>query len=101
VADPRLAEWLERRFGRRLVRTVNNRDIVPRLPSRLIGYAHAGAELYFDSFGRMKLDPGAWYRGLDALVIDPDEAARRAREAVGDHDRETYIALLKGRGDRD
>ncbi|MGK7296965.1 MAG: hypothetical protein ACNS61_14270, partial [Candidatus Wenzhouxiangella sp. M2_3B_020] len=62
----------------------------------LIGYAHAGAELYFDSFGRMKLDPSGWYRGIDVLLVDPDKVKERAMEAVGDHKAETYIGLLKG-----
>lgn len=97
VGDERLAAWLEARFGKRLVRTVNNRDVVPRLPSPLIGYAHAGTELYFDSFGRMKVDPSGWYRGIDVLLVDPDKVRERARESVGDHDRNTYIGLLKGR----
>ena len=96
VGDERLAAWLENRFGKRLVRTVNNRDVVPRLPSPVLGYAHAGAELYFDSFGRMKLDPSGWYRGLDVLLVDPDKLKERAREAVGDHNAETYIGLLRG-----
>jgi hypothetical protein len=97
VGDECLAEWLEGRFGRRLVRVVNNRDVVPRLPSPLIGYAHAGAELYIDSFGRMRLEPSDWYRGLDTLVIDPEWARQRVRETIDDHKAETYIALLKGR----
>lgn len=101
VGDERLAAWLESRFGHRLVRTVNNRDIVTRLPSPLLGYAHAGAELYFDSFGRMKIDPSGWYRGLDVLVVDPGKVSERAKEAAGDHKAGTYIGLLKGRGDRD
>jgi len=63
----------------------------------VLGYAHAGAVLHFDSFGRMKLNPSAWYRGLDTLLLDPERAREQAREAVGDHKAETYIALLKGR----
>ncbi|MEX2499986.1 MAG: hypothetical protein WD397_14040 [Wenzhouxiangellaceae bacterium] len=96
VGDQRLADWLEARFGQRLARTINNRDIVPRLPTPMLGYVQAGAELYFDSFGRMKINPGAWYRGLDTLLIDPERARERALEALGDHKAETYIALLSG-----
>jgi len=97
VGDERFAAWLEDRFGERLVRTVNNRDAVPRLPTPVLGYAHAGAELYFDSFGRMKVNPGAWYRGLDAMVLDPERIGQRVREAAGDHAALAYIELLKGR----
>jgi len=97
VGDERLADWLSATFGQRLVRTINNRDVVPRLPSSLIGYAHAGTQFYFDSFGRMKINPSAWYRGLDALVIDPNQIRERAREAVGDHKAETYVGLLTSR----
>ncbi|MEX2499834.1 MAG: lipase family protein [Wenzhouxiangellaceae bacterium] len=96
VGDQRLADWLEAHFGQRLVRTINNRDIVPRLPTPILGYVQAGAELYFDSFGRMKINPGAWYRNLDTLLIDPERARAGALEAVGDHKAETYIALLNG-----
>jgi hypothetical protein len=97
VGDQRVADWLDTHFGQRLVRTINNRDIVPRLPTPVLGYAHAGAELYFDSFGRMKLNPSSLYRGLDAMLVDPERAREQALEAVGDHKAETYIALLKGR----
>ncbi len=64
-------------------RMVNNNDIVPRMPSTISGFSHAGTLKYFDSEGQLMADKdmGWWsvfkdrtranFRALFGLKLDP------------------------------
>jgi hypothetical protein len=41
-------EELEKRLPGLLYRTINNRDIAPRLPPRFLDYRHVGSVCYLD-----------------------------------------------------
>lgn len=93
VGDKDFAAELDSRLGNGHVRIINNRDVVPRVPLRAMGFRHSGTVLYFDEFGRLHRDPGLWYRLLDTVVISREEVAK-AKEGVKDHDAAAYVDLL-------
>lgn len=93
VGDPGFVEDVEKRIGERHVRTINNRDIVPRVPLRSMDYDHSGTVLYLDEFGRLHRDPGLWLRLLDTVVISKAEV-KKASEGVKDHNSRAYVDLL-------
>ena len=80
-------------MGLRHVRTINNRDVVPRVPLRSMDYDHSGTVLYFDEFGRLHRDPGLWLWLLDTVVISKAEV-NKAAEGVKDHSSKAYVDLL-------
>ena len=71
-ANDTLATWVDTRFGESYVRSVNNRDAVPRVPLLTMGYHHAGQLFYFDELGRFHPNPSLFLRALDILNIDPE-----------------------------
>lgn len=96
----------------RYFRSVNNRDIVPRVPlpgtpdlkakikdakSPLVvhEYVHAGRVIYFNDAGKAMMDPPLWYRGLDASAVGLTKEAivGALKQAVGDHDMSGYVML--------
>ncbi|MEK7323170.1 MAG: lipase family protein [Pseudomonadota bacterium] len=92
--DANFARELEARLGARLVRIVNNRDVIPLSPLAAMGYTHAGTVLYIDELGRTVIDPPVWYKVLDKLELDPDQLRARLKEMVGDHGAALYLRLL-------
>ena len=94
VGDENFVKDIESRLGDTHVRIVNNRDIVPRVPLRTMGFEHSGAVLYFDEFGRLHRDPGLWYRLLDTVVVSRQEVGGASKESVQDHNSGAYVDLL-------
>ncbi len=94
VGDAAFAEDFEARMGESHVRVINNRDVVPRVPLRVMDYRHSGTVLYIDEFGRLHRDPGLWLRLLDTVVISRAEIAK-AKEGVQDHSSDAYVDLLE------
>ncbi|QYK47570.1 MAG: lipase family protein [Phycisphaeraceae bacterium] len=82
-------------LGERTVRCVNNRDIVVRVPKRIMKFRDVGSVWYFDEGGRYCGDPGFFFRFLDTVVVTPDEFKGAAREGIADHAMATYVALCK------
>ncbi|MCZ6786757.1 MAG: lipase family protein [Planctomycetota bacterium] len=95
VGDEAFAAAFDSKHGTRTFRYVNNRDIVPRVPMRALGYRHVGEVLYFDGGGRLHKDPGLWYRFLDTVVVDPSNVKKRIQEAASDHGAAGYVELLR------
>ena len=93
-ANEALATWMNTRFGDCYVRSVNNRDAVPRVPLLTMGYHHAGQLFYFDELGRFHPNPSVFLRALDILNVDPEDPKSAVKEAVGDHDVNYYVDLL-------
>jgi triacylglycerol lipase len=97
VGDGEFARQYDRRFGPLHWRVVNNRDIVPRLPPREMGFRHVGRLLYFDADGRASLDPSQWLRLLDRFKFDTQaDWAVQMREYISDHDMDGYIERVRG-----
>ncbi len=93
VGDEDFANELDDRLGDTHVRIINNRDVVPRVPIRAMGFRHSGTVLYLDEFGRLHRDPGLWYRLLDTVAVSRDEI-KKAAEGVKDHSSGAYVDLL-------
>ena len=112
VGDRACADALERLLPARYFRSINQRDIVSRVPLPktpdieaklrdmkgalpLHQYAHAGRVLYFTDSGRAMMDPPLWYRKLDTLAVGltKDEIKAALSETVGDHDIGAYVRL--------
>ncbi len=83
--DARFAECYNAELQLLTFRLVNNLDIVPRLPGALLGFRHAGTEVFLDALGESHFDL-AWWQKLpsDALAIYEDWTRHRV-EAVQDH----------------
>ncbi len=96
VGNEAMSMWLNQQFHGQLYRTINNRDIVPRMPPEAMGYEHAGETWYFDSFARLHKNPSSWLKKFDALVFSPDQFKNISLETVKDHAAEDYVGLLDG-----
>jgi len=94
--DGALAQWINSELGDHYVRTINHRDVVTRVPAEFMAYAHTGKVLYFDSFGRLKINPSRFYRNVDAGLLTPDRLRQQLQETVQDHAASLYIQLLRG-----
>ena len=88
-----LLEQLQIRPARVVVE--RNRDIVPRVPLRAMGYDHAGTILYFDSSGTLHADPALWFQLLDTAFVDLEQAKASLKETVGDHSAAEYVERLR------
>jgi hypothetical protein len=95
VGDKAFTAALEGALGARLFRYVNNRDIVPRVPLRAMGYEHAGTILYFDGTGLLHTDPALWFQLLDTAFVELSQAKASLKETVGDHSAVEYVERLR------
>ena len=112
VGDQACADALERVLPNRYFRSVNHRDIVPRVPPdstpdlldliqerkspmQVHQYRHAGRVVYFNDARVAMMDPPFWYRKLDVLWTgaSEDEIREALGETTGDHDMAEYVHL--------
>jgi len=88
-------------------RFVNNNDIVPRVPPRLLSYRHIGIRKYFDSKGRLLADARMVDLLLDSFegeilglrklfgqVTELGKAGLPLPDFIEDHRMENYIACI-------
>jgi triacylglycerol lipase len=73
AGDQEFARVFDLDFGQQSFRYVNDQDIVPRVPLRLMQYSHIGTFKYFDETGAQQ-DNADWW----------DIVARRIREPIDD-----------------
>jgi triacylglycerol lipase len=86
-------------FGSFNFRHVNNQDIVPRVPPRVLAYWHAGRIEYFDAKGVIHDDPAWWQIFLDEVEAGMT-ALRTLQQTheigpIGDHAIANYIAAIE------
>jgi triacylglycerol lipase len=79
----------------RAFRFVNNYDVVPRIPPRLLKYSHVGTFLYFDEQGKIHSDLAWWYMLLDAVTGDIKDFLRPGTDGIKDHDMDRYLENLE------
>jgi hypothetical protein len=115
VRDRACAPALDSALPARYFRSVNNRDVVPRVPlpnnpdliAKLTNvknplpiheYAHAGRVIYFTDTGKAMMDPPLWYRGLDTLAVGltKDQVVDALKQSAGDHSVAEYVRLHRG-----
>ncbi|MEA5449745.1 lipase family protein [Leptolyngbya sp. CCNP1308] len=102
VADWKLVNYMNARMGDRIVRYVNNNDIVPIIPPQIIPwvptrvYGHMGQFRYFNDSGSLRRQSFMFQRFPDRLFgMIRAIVTSGTPDAVDDHKMEFYVANLQ------
>jgi triacylglycerol lipase len=117
AGDLEFARVFDLDFGPQTFRYVNDQDIVPRVPLRLMQYSHVGTFKYFDETGAQQDDADWWNivtnrirepieslipallpvtRGrIPAFLANVDDRLRPHVEAIEDHSMDQYLTNLE------
>jgi triacylglycerol lipase len=92
-------------FGKLYFRFVNNEDIVPRIPPRILGYWHAGDFKFIDSQGAIQDDIAWWHGVLDAVEVGLSgfrelQATKPQIEFISDHSMTLYLEKIQAAWDK-
>nr|WP_278003711.1 lipase family protein [Nodosilinea sp. TSF1-S3] len=108
VADWKLVNYMNARMGNRIVRYVNNNDIVPIIPPQIIPwvptrvYGHMGQFRYFNDAGSLRRQSFLFQRFPDRLFgLIRAIVTSGTPDAVDDHKMEFYVANLQKALDRE
>ncbi|MBE9159429.1 lipase family protein [Nodosilinea sp. LEGE 06152] len=108
VADWKLVNYMNSRMGNRIIRYVNNNDIVPLIPPQIIPwvptrvYGHMGQFRYFNDSGSLRRQSFLFQRFPDRLFgIIRAILTSGTPDAVDDHKMEFYVANLQKALDRE
>jgi hypothetical protein len=108
VADWKLVNYMNERMGDRIVRYVNNNDIVPMIPPQIIPwlptrvYGHMGQFRYFSDSGSLRRQSFMFQRFPDRLFgMIHAIFTSGTPDAVDDHKMEFYVANLQKALDRE
>ena len=87
VGDPTFAAAFDA-LGLTSWRIVNTQDLVPQLPSGLLGYKHIGVEQAYDSTGLVQPNPSCWHAMATYLALidrtrQPDPGCQIQAVAAG------------------
>lgn len=110
VGNKAFAASVDAIFTGRYFRSINHRDIVPRVPfpqtpavwldagsvdRGVFEYVHCGRVLYFNELGQALIDPPLWYRTIDqlALTMSKEELKEALKENAADHGIALYCGL--------
>jgi triacylglycerol lipase len=117
AGDLEFARVFDLDFGQQAFRYVNDQDIVPRVPLRLMQYSHIGTFKWFDEHG-VQQDTADWWdivanrirqpideliprmlpvtnSRLGAFIRDVDDRFKPRIEAIEDHSMDQYLANLE------
>jgi triacylglycerol lipase len=94
VGDQDFCSHLDQDFRAYMYRYVNNNDIVPRIPKRIMGYADAGQFRYFDTAGQLRNDINWWDLLVDRLQGRLEDLLAPGTDGVADHSMSKYVACL-------
>jgi triacylglycerol lipase len=84
--------------SRRVIRFVNDQDLVTRVAPRVMGYQHVGSVYLLDAAGRLLREARAideWNRFLSLVLDAAFEFKTAARGTVRDHGIHLYVAKLE------
>lgn len=97
VGDRTFAKFLRKALQDRVVRFVNDRDIVPQVPSpgMLINYRHHVPETHFDPEGNLVLKRSLADRTRSLLKGSPRKIAQLGIEGFTDHSMDRYIEHIR------
>ncbi|MGG6237725.1 lipase family protein [Nodosilinea sp. AN01ver1] len=108
VADWKLVNYMNSRMGDRIIRYVNNNDIVPMIPPQIIPwvptrvYGHMGQFRYFNDSGHLRRQSFMTQRFPDRLLgIIRAIVTSGTPDAIDDHKMEFYVANLQKALDRE
>jgi triacylglycerol lipase len=80
-------------FGDKTFRFVNDRDVVTRVPPRVLFYSHVGRTLFFDQQHVLQNDDHWWNRFLREVEIDW-ESLEDLPQVIEEHAIDLYIANM-------
>jgi triacylglycerol lipase len=102
VGDAVFCRNYEADFVGHTFRFVNDLDIVPRVPPRILNYNHVGEFKFFDAKGRFRTGLGFWQKLLDDVQSFTMSAEQRFQElklskpeGIADHAIARYIARIE------
>jgi triacylglycerol lipase len=81
----------DRDLSAQTFRFVNGEDIVPRLPGMLMGYHHAGQEMFFPSMGPMIENPALWLKLISDAWGTWHDWQRGTIAQLADHHMDKYL----------
>ena len=94
VGDRAFASLYSALLGTKTYRTVNQNDLVPRVPGVLLGYSHAGELAFINTVGSLVLNP-SWFSRLISDALGLYHAYRRLDDGlITDHFVAGYVAAL-------
>lgn len=95
VGDAAFSAAYDRALGKVTFRYINNRDPVPRVPMRVLGFQDVGTAMHFDDRGRLERTSSLWLRLLEAAFTDREKVKAELRKAIGDHAAKKYVECLR------
>ena len=95
VGDAAFSAAYDRALGKLTFRYINNRDPVPRVPMRILGFKDIGTAMHFDDKGRLEKSSSLWLRLLEAAFTDNEKIKTELKKAVGDHAAKKYVECLR------
>jgi triacylglycerol lipase len=100
VGDPIFCSLCDSNFGDLMFRFVNNRDIVTRVPPRIVPippafYGHSGQLRFFDAEGNLHSDETWWNSFLLNVDVGFENMETLLEAPVEDHFLGNYIALIE------
>jgi triacylglycerol lipase len=85
TGDQTFARNFDFLFRPHVFRIVNDRDVVTRVPPRVLGYQHLGTFIYFTDSGSLSDDIDWWRRFLNGWHGTVEKVLDWGREGVEDH----------------
>jgi triacylglycerol lipase len=100
VGTRAFAQACDADFGQYNFRFVNNEDIVPRIPPRMLGYWHTQEVEFIDAAGAIHSDVAWWHAMLDAIDVGVTgfrvlQKAAPLPELIKDHAIALYVAKIQ------
>lgn len=77
------------------LRFVRDDDIVARVPTRSMGYRHAGTVLFFDRTGVLNAEPAGWVQFVNRAVLATEDLKSAIVKGVTDHSMADYLRLVR------
>lgn len=95
VGNDEFSRAFDQDFWAKTYRFVNNNDVVPRIPFRLLNYRHVGTFKYFDHTGKVN-DKITWDKILlDRIQGHIDDLLEPNTDGIKDHQMTRYVDNLK------
>ena len=94
VGDKEFSDNYDHLLGQTLFRYVNNNDIVPRVPLKVMSYYQVGQQKYFDSDGILNNDMGRLKKTWDRVKGRYDDLGNLGPAGISDHSMNEYLSHL-------
>lgn len=92
------AQGYDLMLGSRTFRFINEEDIVPRVPSWVMGYSHVGTECFLPTIGPMRFNPPLWFKIVSDVIGTFLDWKRGRIAQLSDHVASAYMERLNQGG---